>query len=139
MRDFLAESDAEGDSNEIDLTPMLDVVFIMLIFFIVTASFVKEAGFDVNRPPSTQQPPPENSDIKNILVSIDADGRLYVNRRPVDAGALTANIKRLHAESPKGSVVIQADTDARAGLMVEAMDQARLAGVKDVSIAALPR
>ena len=136
MRDFLAESDAEGDSNEIDLTPMLDVVFIMLIFFIVTASFVKEAGFDVNRPPSTQQPPPENSDIKNILVSIDADGRLYVNRRPVDAGALTANIKRLHAESPKGSVVIQADDASANEWLITVMDAARKAGVHNVAIAA---
>lgn len=136
MRDFLSESDAEGNSSEIDLTPMLDVVFIMLIFFIVTASFVKESGFDVNRPPNSQQPPPENTEIKNILVSIDAEGRLYVNRRPVDAGALTANIKRLHAESPKGSVVIQADDASANEWLITVMDAARKAGVHNVAIAA---
>ena len=105
MRDFLNEGDGEGDKSEIDLTPMLDVVFIMLIFFIVTASFVKEAGFDVNRPPQSQQPPKDN-EVKNILVSVAADGQLFINRRPVDAGALTANIKRLHAENPKGAVAV---------------------------------
>ena len=93
MRDFLSEGDDDAVDSEIDLTPMLDVVFIMLIFFIVTASFVKEAGFDVNRPPQSNQPP-KKDEIKNILVSIAADGQLFINRRPVDAGALTANIKR---------------------------------------------
>ncbi len=136
MRDFLSESDSEGESSEIDLTPMLDVVFIMLIFFIVTASFVKESGFDVNRPPSSQQPPPEKNEVKNILINIDADGRLYVNRRPVDPGALTANIKRLHAESPKGSVVIQADDGSANEWLITVMDSARKAGVYNVAIAA---
>ncbi len=134
MRDFLSESDQDGAENEIDLTPMLDVVFIMLIFFIVTASFVKESGFDVNRPPNSQQPPKEN-EVKNILVNISADGQLYVNRRPVDAGALTANIKRLHAESPKGAVVIQADDDSANERLITVMDAARKAGVYNVSIA----
>ncbi len=134
MRDFLSEGDQDGADNEIDLTPMLDVVFIMLIFFIVTASFVKESGFDVNRPPNSQQPPKE-TEVKNILVNIDADGQLYVNRRPVDAGALTANIKRLHAESPKGAVVIQADDDSANERLITVMDAARKAGVYNVSIA----
>ncbi len=134
MRDFLSEGDQDGADNEIDLTPMLDVVFIMLIFFIVTASFVKESGFDVNRPPNSQQPPKE-TEVKNILVNIDADGQLYVNRRPVDAGALTANIKRLHAESPKGAMVIQADDDSANERLITVMDAARKAGVYNVSIA----
>ncbi len=134
MRDFLSEPEGEGQSSEIDLTPMLDVVFIMLIFFIVTASFVKEAGFDVNRPPQSQQPP-KNEEIKNILVQVAADGQLYVNRRPVDAGALTANIKRLHAESPKGAVVIQAEDNSKNERLITVMDAARKAGVYNVSIA----
>jgi len=135
MRDFLNDADSDGDSGEIDLTPMLDVVFIMLIFFIVTASFVKESGFDVNRPPSSDQPPPEKNEVKNILVTIDNEGRLYVNRRPVDAGALTANIKRLHAEGPKGSVVIQAEDDSANEWLITVMDAAHKAGVYNVSIA----
>lgn len=134
MRDFLSESENEGESSEIDLTPMLDVVFIMLIFFIVTASFVKEAGFDVNRPPPSHQPPKDN-EVKNILVQIAADNQLFVNRRPVDAGALTANIKRLHAENPKGAVVIQAEDDSKNERMITVMDAARKAGVYNVSIA----
>ncbi|MGJ8670177.1 MAG: ExbD/TolR family protein [Oceanococcus sp.] len=134
MRDFLNESDGDGDDSAIDLTPMLDVVFIMLIFFIVTASFVKEAGFDVNRPPQTNEPPKD--EVKNILVSIAEDGQLFVNRRPVDAGALTANIKRLHAENPKGAVVIQAADDSANERLITVMDAARKAGVYNVSIAA---
>ena len=134
MRDFLNEADSDGEDSSIDLTPMLDVVFIMLIFFIVTASFVKEAGFDVNRPPQTNEPPKD--EVKNILVSIAADGQLFVNRRPVDAGALTANIKRLHAENPKGAVVIQAEDDSANERLITVMDAARKAGVYNVSIAA---
>lgn len=134
MRDFLGEADDDAVDSEIDLTPMLDVVFIMLIFFIVTASFVKEAGFDVNRPPQSNQPP-KKDEVKNILVSIAADGQLFINRRPVDAGALTANIKRLHAENPKGAVVIQAEDDSANERLITVMDAARKAGVYNVSIA----
>ncbi len=134
MRDFLSEGDDDAVDSEIDLTPMLDVVFIMLIFFIVTASFVKEAGFDVNRPPQSNQPP-KKDEIKNILVSIAADGQLFINRRPVDAGALTANIKRLLAENPKGAVVIQAEDDSANERLITVMDAARKAGVYNVSIA----
>ena len=134
MRDFLSEGDDDAVDSEIDLTPMLDVVFIMLIFFIVTASFVKEAGFDVNRPPQSNQPP-KKDEIKNILVSIAADGQLFINRRPVDAGALTANSKRRHAENQKGAVVIQAEDDSANERLITVMDAARKAGVYNVSIA----
>ena len=134
MRDIFAEETADDADSDIDLTPMLDVVFIMLIFFIVTASFVKELGFDVNRPDAQQQQP-KKSEVKNILVNITDDGELFVNRRRVNAEALTANIKRLHAESPKGTVVIQADDDSKNELLITVMDAARKAGVYDVSIA----
>ena len=135
MRDIFAEDTADDADSDIDLTPMLDVVFIMLIFFIVTASFVKELGFDVNRPDAQQQQPPKDNDIKNILVNITDDGQLFVNRRRVNAEALTANIKRLHAESPKGTVVIQAEDDSKNELLITVMDAARKAGVYNVSIA----
>lgn len=133
MRNFLDESD-EAEDGGIDLTPMLDVVFIMLIFFIVTASFVKESGFDVNRPDNNQKQEKQD-DKKNILVSINAQGRLFVNRRPVDAGALTANIKRLYAENPKAAVVVQAHDDSANELLITVMDAARKAGVYNVAIA----
>ncbi len=133
MRSFLDEGD-EAEEAGIDLTPMLDVVFIMLIFFIVTASFVKESGFDVNQPDNNQKQEKQD-DKKNILVSINAEGRLFVNRRPVDAGALTANIKRLYAENPKAAVVVQAHEDSTNDLLITVMDAARKAGVYNVAIA----
>lgn len=134
MRNFLGESDEDVDEGGIDLTPMLDVVFIMLIFFIVTASFIKESGFDVNRPDNNQQQE-QQDDKKNILVNIDAKGQLYVNRRPVDEGSLTPNIKRLYAENPQAAVVVQAHEDSTNDLLIRVMDAARKAGVYNVAIA----
>jgi biopolymer transport protein ExbD len=121
------------DESEVNLTPMLDVVFIMLIFFIVTASFVKEAGIDVTRPPAATA---ERKERGNILVAITANDQIWIDRRQVDARSIRANIERLHAENPQGSVVIQADKDSKNGLLVQVMDAARLAGVKSVSLAA---
>ena len=121
------------EESEVNLTPMLDVVFIMLIFFIVTASFVKEAGIDITRPPAATA---ERKERGNILVAITANDQIWIDRRQVDARSIRANIERLHAENPQGSVVIQADTDSKNGLLVRVMDAARLAGVKSVSLAA---
>lgn len=123
----------EQEESEVNLTPMLDVVFIMLIFFIVTASFVKEAGIDVTRPPAATA---ERKERGNILIAITENDQVWMDRRQVDPRALRANIERLHAENPGGSVVIQADTKSRNGLLVQVMDAARLAGVKSVSLAA---
>jgi len=130
MRRRLAKAEEE---SEINVTPMLDVVFIMLIFFIVTASFVKETGIDVNRPDAVTA---EKKERGNILVAITSDGQVWIDKRQVDPRALRANIERLHAENPQGAVVIQADTDSRNGLLVMVMDAARQAGVESVSIAA---
>ena len=125
-------SDSEEDS-EINITPMLDVVFIMLIFFIVTASFVKESGIDINRPDAATA---ELKERGNILVAISDTGEIWIDRRRVDVRAVRANIERLHAENPQGAVVIQADQNSKNGLLVRVMDAARLAGVTNVSIAA---
>jgi biopolymer transport protein ExbD len=119
--------------SEVNLTPMLDVVFIMLIFFIVTASFVKEAGIDVNRPNAATS---ERKEKGNILVAISADNQIWIDRRQVDPRALRANIERMHAENPLGSVLIVADEESKHKLLVQVMDAARSAGVTDVSIAA---
>jgi biopolymer transport protein ExbD len=121
------------DESEINLTPMLDVTFIMLIFFIVTSSFVKEAGIDVNKPAATTA---ERKERGNILVAITDTGQVWIDKRPVDVRAVRANIERLHAENPQGGVVIQADSNSKNGLLVKVMDAAREAGVYDVSIAA---
>ena len=123
----------EDDDVEVNLTPMLDVVFIMLIFFIVTASFVKEAGIDVNRPNAATS---ERKEKGNILVAISADNQIWIDRRQVDPRALRANIERMHAENPLGSVLIVADEESKHKLLVQVMDAARSAGVTDVSIAA---
>ena len=123
----------EEEEAEINLTPMLDVVFIMLIFFIVTASFVKESGLDVNRPDAPTAVKKENA---NILVAIGASNEIWINRRRIDPRAVRANIERMHAENPEGAVIIQADKKAFTETLVLVMDSARQAGVYNVSIAA---
>ena len=123
----------EDDTDEINLTPMLDVVFIMLIFFIVTASFVKEAGIDVNRPdaPITETKPED----ANILIVIDGNDDIWIDRRVIDPRAVRANIERLHAENPSGSVVIQPNKRSTNKMLVQIMDASRSAGVYNISIA----
>jgi biopolymer transport protein ExbD len=121
------------NESEVNLTPMLDVVFIMLIFFIVTASFVKESGIEISRPGASTATRKEKG---NILIAISANDQIWMNRRQVDPRALRANIERMHAENPQGSVIIQADINAKTGLLVKVMDAARAAGVKSVSLAA---
>lgn len=122
------------DEAEVDLTPMLDVVFIMLIFFIVTASFIKEVGLDLSRPEGGTTK--ELADNENILIQITNDGLIFVDRRVTDIRAVRPNIERLHAERPNGSVIIAPSTASFNGLLVEIMDQARLAGVEKISLAA---
>ena len=133
MRKHLEDIHFDEEENEINLTPMLDVVFIMLIFFIVTASFIKEAGIDVNRPdaPMTESKPED----ANILVMINANDEIWIDRRLIDPRAVRANIERLHAENPEGSVVIQANNKSTNKILVEVMDSARQAGVYSISIA----
>ena len=123
----------DDDGDEINLTPMLDVVFIMLIFFIVTASFIKEAGIDVNRPdaPVTESKPED----ANILVIINANDEIWIDRRMIDPRAVRANIQRMHAENPKGTVVIQANKKSTNKILVWVMDSSRSAGVYSISIA----
>jgi biopolymer transport protein ExbD len=123
----------QDEKEEIDMTPMLDVVFILLIFFIVTASFVKEAGIDVNRPEAATAVKKERA---NILVAISDKGDIWINKRKVDVRSVQANIERLKAENPQGTVVIQADKKSTTDTLIKVMDSARAAGVYDVSIAA---
>lgn len=134
MRSQLSNIFQEQEENEeINMTPMLDVVFILLIFFIVTASFVKEAGIEVNRPEAATAVKKERA---NILVAISDKGEIWINKRRVDVRTVQANIERLKAENPQGTVVIQADKKATTDVLIKVMDSARAAGVFDVSIAA---
>ena len=127
-------SHQQEEEEEINMTPMLDIVFIMLIFFIVTSSFVKESGIDVNRPGAITA---ERKEQSSILVAINEVGQIWIDKRMVDPRAVRANIERLRAENPQGGVVIQADKNSKNGLLVQVMDAARQAGVGNVSIAAI--
>ena len=122
-----------AEQSEVNMTPMLDVVFIMLIFFIVTASFVKEAGVDVSRPPAVTA---ESKDKGNILIAITENGQIWIDRRQVDPRSLRASIERLHGENPNGAIVIQADQKSQNHLLIAVMDAAKAAGVNQVAIAA---
>ncbi len=133
MRKHIAALKQEQDDNEINLTPMLDVVFIMLIFFIVTATFIREQGLDVNRPdtPEAQVVQEEGA----ILVIIDETDDIWIDNRIVDPRAVRANVERLHAEDPERPVVIQTAPTSSAETLVTVMDASRLAGVFNISIA----
>ena len=118
-----------------NITPMLDVVFILLIFFIVTANFIKEPGLEINRPDSETSEITENA---AILIAIGAAGEIYMDGRRIDVRQVKANVIRLIAENPQGSVVIQADVKSTAEKIVAVMDEVREAGVVDISIASEP-
>jgi biopolymer transport protein ExbD len=122
----------QDEDSAIDLTPMLDVVFIMLIFFIVTSVFIKETGIDVNRPDATNT---DSKDNVSILVAISANNEIWIDQRRVDVRAVKANIERLRAENPKGGLVIQADSEANVKTLTAVADAARGVGIYDVSIA----
>ena len=128
MRKFAKE--VEEESADIDLTPMLDVVFIMLIFFIVVASFIKEAGIEVSRPDNNQSDP---SDAQSILVRIRADDQIWMENRRVDARAVRANIQRLLAADPEQAVSVKVDKGATANTVIDVADAAREAGAGTVN------
>lgn len=132
MKRHLGEVE-DAEETEIDITPMLDVVFILLIFFIVTATFVKESGLDVNRPDNNQAVVKQENE--NILISIGPNNGIWVNRRKTDIRRVTANIERLNAENPEASVVIMADKDAHTKTLIDVMDASREANVYNISLA----
>ena len=131
MRRPFGRGRGEEDSEAINLTPMLDVVFIMLIFFIVVASFIKEAGVEVNRPDDNQPDNPEDS--TSILVEVASDNQIWMENRRVDIRAVRANIQRLLAEDPEAPVTIKVEKGAEAGIVVDVADAARESGVAAVN------
>lgn len=132
MRRSIIDSSHQDDDEGINLTPMLDVVFIMLIFFIVTASFVKEAGIEVLRPSAPTANPKKSA---NILVAISAKNEIWIDNQQVKPQGIRAQIERLHAENPEGAVMIQADKGSNAEALLQVMEAATEARVS-VSIAA---
>ncbi|HAD47401.1 MAG: biopolymer transporter ExbD [Idiomarina sp.] len=123
----------EEEDAAIDMTPMLDIVFIMLIFFIVTTSFVKEAGIQVNKPEANQATKEPSA---NIFIAIRDNGEVWMDKRQVDVERVGANLERMLAEQPTDLVVIQADKESQHGRVVEVMDQVKEAGIDKISIAA---
>jgi biopolymer transport protein ExbD len=124
---------SEGEEHGIDLAPMLDFVLNLLIFFIITTSFVREAGVTVLKPVARTAVHDENG---NILIAIRANGEIWMDRRQVDLREVRAVIERLHLERPEDKVIVSADKKAQAGLLAQVMDEVALGGIQDVGIGA---
>lgn len=125
-------AESSEDAGTIDLTPMLDVVFIMLIFFIVTASFIKEPGVDINRPDATTAAAVKTP----ILVAITGDNKIWINKNQFEPRQVKDQLKILFQETPKGKVVIQADKEANIKTVTEVAQAAREIGAREISISA---
>jgi biopolymer transport protein ExbD len=119
--------------RELNIAPLIDMVFILLIFFLVTTSFVKETGIEVNRPTAASAVSPNKA---TILIAVDADDRIFMDQREIDLRAVRANVERALAENPEGVVVVVADRASSTGTAIEVMDGCRMAGAQNVSLAA---
>lgn len=125
----------ESEDHGIDLAPMLDFTINLLIFFIITTSFIKEAGVTVLKPQAVTA---EHRESGNLLIAVRQNGEVWMDRQRVDMRNLRTMVERLHIERPEDTVVIIADKESRAGIVAKVMDEVRLAGVREVSIAADP-
>ncbi|MEM8817725.1 MAG: biopolymer transporter ExbD [Pseudomonadota bacterium] len=126
---------AEGGPAALNITPLIDMVFILLIFFAVNASFIKEAGVEIERPSARTAQTKQQA---NIMIAVTENDEVWVDRQRVDPRSVRGHVERLHAENPEGAVVILADDQSRTGLVIEVLDQTRLAGVENVAVAATP-
>jgi biopolymer transport protein ExbD len=133
MKKHIATVRTEDDENEINLTPMLDVVFIMLIFFIVTATFIRETGLEAQRPDQNEQPQVVQEE-GAILIIIDNNDDIWIDGRIVDTRAVRPIIERLHAEDAERPVVIQAEPASSTKTLVAVMDASQQADVYNISI-----
>ncbi|NCC23810.1 MAG: biopolymer transporter ExbD [Deltaproteobacteria bacterium] len=121
-----------GRAVDINMAPLIDMIFILLIFFIVTTSFVKEAGIDVQRPGAETA---EFEQRSTLQIGIDAQGLIYVEGQVIDSRSVRGHVATFLAESPDGAVLVVADKDSRTQSVVEAIDQCRLAGARNISLA----
>src|SRR5512138_2528938 len=131
MRKRRHNAEATESSTGIDLAPMLDFVTNLLIFFIITAVFVKESGLTVNRPTSFEQE--SKDDAKSIQIQILDNGEIWVDNRAVDARAVRANVERMSAVNPEAGVLILAQEKAPTGTLVEVVDQVHLGGIYNIT------
>ncbi len=133
MLNITANRRARRQATELNMAPLIDMVFILLIFFLVTTSFVKEAGIEVSRPTaSTAAVQPKAT----VIIAIDKSNRVFMDRREIDVRAVRANVERALAENPDGAVVVVADRESSTGVAIQVMDGCRLAGARNVSLAA---
>ncbi len=126
---------SEAGPSAMNITPLIDMVFILLIFFAVNASFVKESGVEIERPSARTA---EIQQKANIMIAVTTNDEVWIDRQRVDPRSVRGHVERLHAENPEGAVVILADDDSKTGLVIEVLDQTRLAGVENVAVAATP-
>jgi len=133
MINITRERRARRKEIVLNIAPLIDMMFILLIFFLVTTSFVKETGVEVNRPIAKTA---KRKGGQVILVGVTKEGRIYMNRREIDIRSLSTYVERELAENPNSSVIIVADRDSRTGIVIRVMDECKLAGAKDIAIAA---
>jgi biopolymer transport protein ExbD len=131
----MARRHAQQEEAEINITPMLDIVFIMLIFFIVTTSFTKETGADITKPQADQAIRLQKG---TILIGVKSNDDIWMNKRQIELREVRSMVERARAENPEGSVVIVADKDSSIGTVTEVMDQVKLAGILGIAISAEP-
>jgi biopolymer transport protein ExbD len=129
----MARKHAKHEDAEINITPMLDIVFIMLIFFIVTTSFTKETGATIEKPTAEQAVSLRNG---TILIGVRSNDDIWMSKRQIELREVRSMVERAKAENPEGSVVIVADKDSRIGTVTQIMDQVRLAGIEGIAISA---
>ncbi len=123
----------ESSGAALNITPLIDMVFILLVFFAVNANFVKESGVEVERPSAKSA---VSQDQANILIAVTQQGQIWIDQQRVDVRSVRGHVERMHAENPEGSVVIMADEASETGIVIQVLDQARLAGIENVAVAA---
>jgi biopolymer transport protein ExbD len=132
MKKIIFGRDKKSDQVEINMSPMVDMTFLLLIFFLVTTTFVKESGVEVNRPIST---PDSTVEQDNILISVTKDGMIFIEDQIIDIRSVRSRMERFKSEMPEGNVIITADSESLFGVAIEVLDQVRLANIKNVVVA----
>ncbi|MBI1366257.1 MAG: biopolymer transporter ExbD [Alphaproteobacteria bacterium] len=129
-------SSSSDSADDINITPLMDITFIMLIFFIVTSTFVKEPGVKVDRPEAQTA---TTRKFASILIAITADNKVWIDKKNIDLNAVRATVEQMRAENPKGTAVVQVDKDADTRYLVEVVEQVRQAGITDVAVSTLDK
>ncbi|MFO7875936.1 MAG: biopolymer transporter ExbD [Desulfovermiculus sp.] len=132
MRSIRSTRQRSRGSTELNIAPLIDMVFILLIFFLVTTSFVKESGVEVQRPVAQSAEDQKTT----LIIGVTPENRIYMEGKPIDVRSVQAHVERFALKNPGGNVVIAADKESRSGIVIQVLDACRLAGVRDVAVAA---